>query len=127
VELDLIRGKKLSLYFEETKRIVDQYLIKLSPQFEEKIKSLDERINEGSDIAFSQALLTIRVMMKDFADSVYPASDNAVQCSDGKFRVLTDAKYVSRLWQYIFEQFKETSSNSLEIINDQINDLGKRI
>lgn len=66
-------------------------------------------------------------MMKDFSDSVYPASDIAVQCSDGKFRVLTDAKYVSRLWQYIFEQFKETSSNSLEIINDQINDLGKRI
>lgn len=127
VELDLIRGKNLSSYFDSTKSLVDQYLVNLSPQFNDKIKSLDERLNDGTEISYSQALLTIRVMIKDFADFIYPATNKPVQCSDGKLRILTDEKYVSRIWQYIFEQFKVTSSTSFEIVKEQIGDLGKRI
>lgn len=123
-ELEILSGKKLSNYFDENKKLVDNYLFSLSPNFLEKIESLDNRLQENTEIANSQAMLTIRIILKEFADCIYPAAINEVQCSDGKFRILTEDKYISRIWQYIFENLK---GSSIEIISEQLKDLGKKI
>ena len=62
--------------------------------------------------------------MNDFADSVYPPTKNKVICSDGQERILGKDQYKNRLWQYVSENYKGTSS---QVIRDELDYLCNRI
>ncbi|MEZ7496593.1 hypothetical protein QO206_13945 [Leeuwenhoekiella aequorea] len=125
-ELNILSGKKLSTYFDDNKSMVDEYLISLSPKFKHQIIDLENRLDEKTDIGLSQALLIIRIILKDLADCLYPSTKNKVIGLDGKERILSDDKYISRIWQFIYENLI-FSKTSLNIIDEQLKDLGKKL
>lgn len=125
-EYEIISGKILSSFFDENKSYVEKELIKLSEKFIDHFKELENRLSDGTPDSFSQALLIVRIILKDYADIVYPTPSGEVMCSDGKKRTLTDDKYISRIWQYIFETIEKESS-SVDLLESQLDDLGNRI
>lgn len=125
-ENEIVSGKVLSSFFDRNKNYVETELIKLSDSFALHFTELNERLKEDNADAFSQALLLVRIILKDFADMAYPPTKEKALCSDGTLRSFTEDKYISRLWQYIFENLKEKNV-SIELLKTQLADLGNRI
>jgi hypothetical protein len=82
-------------------------------------------MTENDPESWAQALASCRRLLKSLADVLYPSKPTPVIGSDGKERILTDDKYISRLWQYVFEQTKHSTSG--ELLISQVQDLGNRI
>ncbi|MBI1816664.1 MAG: hypothetical protein HYR72_16930 [Deltaproteobacteria bacterium] len=94
--------------FEQRKEEVDALLAARCADALEKVASICDRLAEGNREAVSQALITCRRMIDDFADSVYPASDKTVEVEGNEVKL--DAKHaLNRLNQYVREK---TSSHS---------------
>ncbi len=125
-EIEIISGKTLSSFFDKNKNYVEKNLTNLSTKFELHFIELTQRLKDDNSDSFSQALLLVRIILKDYADVLYPATKNKVVCADGTERVLTDDKYISRIWQYIFENLKGKNL-STELLKTQLTDLGNRI
>ena len=75
--------------------------------------------------ARAQALLSCRRLLKDLADVFYPPTSQQILGADGKKRDLSDDKYVSRLWQFISDKTRVTTS--AELLQASLNDLGNRL
>ncbi|MDP2885954.1 MAG: hypothetical protein Q8P51_13140 [Ignavibacteria bacterium] len=111
--------------FERNRHYVDEHLKAISPEALDQLIAAFRRVNESSAESRSQALLSCRRILKTLADRLYPAKDTPVVGADGKERILTDDKFISRLWQFIFE--RTNSSKSRDLLNAQLQDLGNRI
>lgn len=124
-ELSLIAGNELSTYFEKNKTFVEEELIKLSDSFSLQFQELHARMKEGNTESFAQALLSIRRILKSFADTVYPPVKDKVKCSDGKIRDLREDKYLSRIYQFIYSLNNSKSTN--ELFDSNFSNLDKRL
>lgn len=124
-EKQLIYGQINSDIFERNRQYVDSRLRAIAPDALAKLVSVYRRLGEGNEEARSQALLSCRRILKSLADNLYPASDEPVVGSDGKERVLTEAKYINRLWQFVAERVKGKAAGDLLLA--QVNDTGNRI
>jgi len=111
--------------FEKYRQYVDLKLHAIAPEALGQFTAAYKRLSEGDNEARSHALLSCRRILKTVADKLYPAVEEPVVCFDGKERKLTDDKYISRLWQYVADRAKESSSGDLLLT--QITDLGNRI
>ncbi len=123
-ETNISHGKIQSDIFEENKRFVDLELQNLCPSGYEKLVTIYERLKTDCTENWSEALLSCRRLLNDFADSVYPPTKNKVICSDGQERILGKDQYKNRLWQYVSENYKGTSS---QVIRDELDYLCNRI
>lgn len=125
-EFEIISGKVLSSFFDKNKTYAETELCCLSAKFELHFVELNKRLQDDNIDSFSQALLLVRIILKDFADCIYPSSTEKVVGNDGKERILLDDKYISRIWQYVYENLKDKSS-SVDLLKTQLTDLGNRI
>jgi hypothetical protein len=111
--------------FERNRQYVDERLKTISPEALDQLIAAYRRIGESTAESRSQALLSCRRILKTLADRFYPARSSPVIGADGKKRILTDKKYIARLWQFVYERTK--SSKSRDLLNAQVQDLGNRI
>ena len=124
-EKQLIFGQIHSDIFEKNRSYVDLKLGELCPDALTKFVSAQKRIKEDDPESWAQSLTTCRRLLKTLADSLYPALEEPVAGIDGKKRKLTEDKYITRLWQYVFEKSKGSTSGKL--LESIVNDLGNRI
>ena len=124
-EKQLIFGQINSDIFEQNRQYVDSKLSHFAPEILEQLACLYKRAGENNPESRSQALTTCRRIIKALADKVFPPSDKPYKCLDGTMRNLNDAKYLSRLWEFVASKVKGTTSGVL--ILAQIDELGSKI
>lgn len=124
-EKQLLYGQINADVFEENRRFVDERLKRLAPDVLEKFVAAYARAHDGDPEGRSHALTSCRRILKAVADVVYPANPEPVTGPDGKKRVLNDEKYVSRLWQFVFDRVGKRTAG--ELMMASITDLGHRI
>lgn len=123
-EQQLYLGQVNSDIFERNRQYVDRRLLEVAPEAAEQFTAAYKRLDsdEGTE-ALTHALTSCRRALKSLADRLYPATNNEVTGSDGKPRVLTGDKFISRLWQYLHDR----SSAGARLTQAQVNDLGNRL
>lgn len=125
VEKQMIFGQIHADIFEENRLYVERKLGELCPDALAKFVAAYQRTKENNPESWAQALTSCRRLLKSLADALYPPSDKLVIGADGKQRRLTDEKYIARLWQYVYERTRKTSSGAL--LQSQIQDYGNRV
>jgi hypothetical protein len=124
-EKQLLYGQLHADIFERNRRYVDLKLGQLCPDALEKFIEVYRRLQENTPESRAQALTSCRRLLKSLADSLYPPADRPVIGADGKSRELTDAKYIARLWQYMYEHAPRSKSG--ELMKTQVQYLGARL
>ena len=124
-EKQLLFGQLHADIFEQNRRYVDLKLGQLCPEALGQFVAAYRRMEENTSESRAQALISCRRLLKSLANALYPPSEKPVVGPDGKPRVLTEDKYVARLWQYAYEQAGRTTSGELLIAQAQ--DLGHRV
>jgi hypothetical protein len=124
-EQQVFYGQANSDLFEQNRRFVDDRLNHLAPAALDQFRAAAERLEHGGAEATSHALASCRRILKTMADKLYPPSEEPVVGHDGKERVLSDDKYVSRLMQYVNNKVPGTASRKL--LDPQIKELCNRI
>jgi hypothetical protein len=84
-----------------------------------------QRMNESNPESWAQALTSCRRLLKTVADYLYPPRSEPVIGSDGRERILSEEAYVSRLWQFVTEKSKNSTSGKLLLA--EVSDIGNRI
>jgi hypothetical protein len=125
VEKELMFGQLNADIFERNRRYVDEHLALLAPDALTQLVSAYKRVSEGDVEARAQGLLSCRRVLKSLADALYPAKPDPVLGADGKSRVLTDDKFVARLWQFVWERLGGSASAKLLLAT--VNDIGGRL
>lgn len=124
-EKQLMYGQMNSDIFERNRQYVDARLRAIAPDALAKLVSVYRRLSEGDEEARSQALLSCRRILKSLADTLYPVPTQPVLGPDSRERALTEEKYISRLWQFVYERVKGKTAGDLLLA--QVNDMGNRI
>jgi len=124
-EKELMFGQFNADIFERNRRFVDEHLASLAPDALAQLVSAYERVGKGDVEARAQGLLSCRRVLKSLADTLYPARPDPVVGADGKSRVLTDEKFVARLWQFVWERLRGSASGKLLLAT--VDDIGDRL
>lgn len=124
-EMQLIQGDSLSRYFENNKQWVEEKLASFDVAFVDYLNALNSHLSKGTDVDNEEALLDIRKILWCYANYICPPSEEAILCSDGKKRVLSDDKYLNRISYALFE--RGGLHTHTEILNQNIEDLVKRV
>jgi hypothetical protein len=124
-EAELAFAKTHADLFERNRRFVEERLRTIAPDALRQFTAAYQRTaTHGDEEARSQAALSCRRILKSLADAVYPASGMAVTGVDGVVRIMTDDKYISRLWQFVSER---AAGKTRALLLSQVNDIGRRI
>jgi hypothetical protein len=124
-ERQLVFGQLQADVFEQNRRFVDQRLRDLGPEILDQLQTAYRRTREGSPEARSHALTSCRRALKSLADRLYPPRATLVKGLDGKERLLTDAMFVARLWQFVSEAKAGTAAK--KILAAEVEQLGQQI
>jgi hypothetical protein len=125
-EIEVLTGQYQSDYSVRNKIFVEEELAHRSPIGLEQFRAIYQRLAEGTPESTAQALVSCRRMLKSVADVLYPAVSQPVVGSDGRKRVLSEGKYLSRLHQFVFEassagsDMKALLSHSMDSIGDRL-------
>ena len=118
--IELQFGGIIENIFEDTKKLVDSKLVKTCPEAVEKFTSAYDRLRGTNPEEWAQAVTTCRRILKDFADAIYPPTNNI---SNG--RNLNNEHYINRLWAFASE--KIDSSTNKDLIQSEVEYIGNRI
>jgi len=124
-ERQLLHGLLEVDIVEQNRQYTEGALAQFAPEVLEQLRAASRRAKENDTESRSHALTSCRRALHSLADRVYPARKEPVEGRDGKERILTDQMFVSRLWQYVGES--KANASSVGILQDEIDDLGKRI
>lgn len=80
-----------------------------------QLRSAAEHVRKGTPEDRALALTSCRRALKSIADVLYPPRSEPVMGRDGKRHEMTDAKFISRLWQFVIENLSNEASQSLLI------------
>lgn len=118
--LSQLKFNKMELnIFEETRKTVDEKLSALCPEAFGKLTEIYEDLIESkSKLDLQQIALGCRIVIKDFADAVYPPKNEKVIGSDGKTHSIGDEKYINRIVTFVRE--KTSSKSSKEFVNSHL-------
>ena len=100
--------------FEKTKKVVDEKLQVMCPDAMKKLVAAYNRMESTNEEELSQAMSSCRNVLKEFADSVFPATDTKYKRKDGTEISITDDKYKNRLIAFIEENEKRTNKKYLQ-------------
>lgn len=109
--------------FERHKTAIDELLKTNADEVLRKIPAIYDRLVAGDQEAISQALNSVRRMIKAFADSVYPPGEGTVKLDDTSYSIGTD-KVLNRI--KLFLNSKCTSSSRCERLNKAIRHIHER-
>lgn len=124
-EKQLMFGQLHSDIFERYRQFVDRRLGEECPDALAKLVVAHRRVSESDPESWAQALASCRRVLKSLADALYPPTDKSVVGDDGKTHVLTEERYLARLWQYICEKTPQSVSGAE--LGARVQDFGKRI
>ncbi len=124
-EATIVLDQTASTAFERTRQQVDSLLASLAPDVLTQFRAAYERANRAEPESLSHALTSCRRIIKAVADTLYPATDEAVVGPDGRIREMTDDKYRNRLWQYASERVSHESARKL--LQATIDELGRKL
>lgn len=102
---------------ESYRTVVDARLADICPEALDMLAAAYQRLPGASSEERSQAITTLRRVLKAFADAVYPPRRSA----EGQ-RELTDQHYINRLWALAEENIGSKSNR--ELVQAQIENLG---
>ena len=122
--LEIKFGKFELDIFEETRKVVDMELSKRCPKaFEKLTEAYEDLIKSESPLAFQQTAHACRVILKDFADAIYPVSDKKTfNDLDGKSHPIKDDDYINRIIACVQEN--TDSKSAREFIKNSLLYLG---
>jgi hypothetical protein len=109
--------------FERHKTTIDELLRISADEVLKKIPAIYDRLAAGDQEAISQALNSVRRMIKAFADSVYPPGVGSVELNGTSYSIGTD-KVLNRI--KLFLNSKCTSSSRCERLNKTIRQIHER-
>lgn len=109
--------------FEKHRTAVDELLTSQAPDVREKVPAIYDRLSAGDPEAVSQAMNSVRRMIKSVADHVYPPSDVAVLENGQTYEVGTD-KVLNRLKLFLVKRCGSTSRK--ERLTRSIRDIHER-
>ena len=89
--------------FEKHRTMIDTVLAERAPEVLEKIPSIYDRLSEGDKEAVSQALNSVRRMIKALADHVYPPSDDERVVGGETYQLGSD-KVLNRIKLYLVDE-----------------------
>ncbi len=124
-EKQLLYGQFHADIFEQNRQYVELRLNQVCPTAFKELVSALQRIKENTPETRAQALLSCRRLFKDLSDVFYPPASEPVTGEDGKTRNLSDEKYINRLWQFILD--KTRKSTSVDLLQASLSDLGNRL
>lgn len=124
-EKQILYGQLYSDAFEQNRQYVELRLGQLCPEALSKFVAAFRRSKENDPESWAQALTSCRRLLKDLADTFYPATNESVVGADGKTRVMANEEYKNRLWQFVYEQLGHSTSSDLLL--ESVQDLGNRI
>lgn len=102
--------------FEETRKSVNEELNALCPNAFEKLTEIyEDMIESKSKLDLQQVAHGCRVVLKDFADSVFPKTDKKIKGFDGKEHGLNDNNYVNRIIAFVQENTDSKSNKKFMI------------
>lgn len=106
--------------FEDTKKLVDLKLMEICPETIEKFTSAYDRLRGTKPEEWAQAVVTCRRILKDFANAIYPPTDEIING-----RKLDEDSYINRLWAFASD--KISSSTNKDLIQNEIEYIGNLI
>lgn len=124
-EKQLLFGQINADIFETNRKYVDSKLGKLNPAVISQFVAVYKRMQDKNPESYAQAATSCRRIIKALADTFYPPSDKPITCADGKKRILSDDKYINRLYQYVYDQ--NAHSNSSELLLADVELLGNKV
>jgi hypothetical protein len=117
--LEIKFGKFEFDIFEETHKVVDAELSKRCPKaFEKLTEAYEDLMKSETPLDFQQTALACRLVLKDFADAIYPASDKKIIGFDRKQHTLKDDDYINRIIACIQEN--TNSESEKEFMEDYL-------
>lgn len=122
--LEIKFGKFEFDIFEETRKIVDTELGKRCPKaFEKLTEAYEDLMKNESSLDFQQTAHACRVVLKDFADAVFPVSDEKTYIDlNGKSHPIKDDDYINRIIACVQEN--TDSKSDREFIKNSLMYLG---
>jgi hypothetical protein len=122
--LEIKFGKFEFDIFEETRKVVDTELSKRCPKaFEKLTETYEDLMKSESLLDFQQTAHACRVVLKDFADAVFPVSDKETSIDfGGKSHPIKDDDYINRIIACIQEN--TDSKSDREFIKNSLIYLG---
>lgn len=109
--------------FDRHKALVDGVVAVTAADVTEKIPAIYDRLTAGDAEAISQALNSVRRMIKAFADAVYPAGEGSRQLDGQQYQIGSD-KVLNRVRLYLGERC--TSRSRCERLNRTLRDIFDR-
>lgn len=125
VEKELVYGSPQSTLFERNRQRVQSKLNELAPHVARQMDIAFIRVGQSDIEAPSHAMSSCRRALKAIADAVYPATKTPAIGADGKAHEMTDDKYVSRLWQFVYEALGNSRVSA--VVRATVDDIGRRI
>jgi len=125
VNLQLKFSSEVESSFQRIKDDVDKKLQKICPSSIKKFLAAYDRIESDNPEEWSQAMSSCRNILKDFANSVFPAQDERYKESDGDEIPVTDDKYENRIVAFI--DMKCNSERKNELLKSRALDLKTRV
>lgn len=118
-------GNIIEDIFTKSRLSVNNKLMQICPDAIRKFISVYENMDSGNEEDWSNAIHSCRRILNDFADSVYPPSDQPVRLENGKTIGVGKDQYINRLVQYIFSKSEgETYAN---IVGSDLRSIGERL
>ncbi len=110
---------------EKDQKLVYKWLSEFYPNTMEKLEESKKRISEDTPETRTHALTSLRRVLKDTADIVYPSTDEVIKGDDGIERKMSDDKYLNRINQFISDSINDKSRRQL--ITANFNDFSNRL
>lgn len=124
-ETEINSGSAEGGVFERGLEYVRAQLAQRSPSALAKFKAAEDRLRDGSPEDLSQALTSVRRMIKELADVLYPATGETIVGHDKISRVMDDAAYRNRLIQFVKDKLGKSDLSG--VVSDTLRSLGTRL
>ncbi|KHS85240.1 hypothetical protein [Pectobacterium brasiliense] len=110
--------------FENYKKDVDNLISGMCGDVLQQIPSVVNRLAEGEEESVSQALTTVRRIIDNFADAIFPASDETYEIGGNKLS-LDASKHLNRL--NVFVHMRVDSKSRKDKIRQNLSNLYARV
>jgi hypothetical protein len=124
-ETNIHSGKVSGSVFERGLEYVRTSLAQRAPAALEKFTAAEARLAAGTPEDLSLALTSVRRMIADLADALYPATGETIVGDDRVERVMDDDAYRNRLTQFAKEKLGKHLQG--KVMGDVLSSYGRRI
>lgn len=111
--------------FTESRISTNEKLMELCPDSIRKFISVYENMDSDNPEDWANAIHSCRRILNDFADSIYPPSDDPITLKNGKTIKIGKDQYINRLIQFIAG--KSDSKTYSSVVGADLQSIGERL